>query len=86
MTEKENLTKTYAEAMIAETLYRSMAITLDPKASLALIKNDASEIVFMRDHHLQLFAALIFVLTNTVNCKKIDAEYKDGDFTVKITI
>jgi len=82
----ENLTKTYAEAMIAEALYRSMAITLNPEASLALIKNDVNEIAFMRDHHLQLFAALIFVLTNTVNCKKIDAEYKDGDFTVKITI
>jgi hypothetical protein len=84
MTEEQK--KTYAEAMIAETLYRSLFITSDPKASLALIKNDPSEIVFMRDHHLQLFAALIFVLTNTVNCKKVDAEYKDGDFTVKITI
>ena len=29
---------TYAEAMIAEVLDRSMAITLDPKASLELIK------------------------------------------------
>ena len=78
--------KTYAEAMVAETLYRSMAITLDPKASLALIKNDPSEIIFMRDHHLQLFAALIYVLTNTVNCKAVNAEYKDGDFKVEITI
>jgi len=86
MTEKENLTKTYAEAMIAEILYRSLFITLDPKASLALIKSNPTEIAFMRDHHLQLFAALIFVLTNAVNCKKVDAEYKDGDFTVKITI
>ena len=84
MTEEQK--KTYAEAMIAETLYRSMAITLDPKASLALIKNDAIEIIFMRDHHLQLFAALLFVLTSAVNCTKVDAEYKDGDFTVKITI
>jgi hypothetical protein len=82
----ENLTKTYAEAMIAEALYRSMAITLNPEASLALIKSDVNEIIFMRDHHLQLFAALIFVLISTVNCKKVDAEYKDGDFTVKITI
>jgi len=84
MTEKQ--LKTYAEAMIAETLCRSMAVTLNPEASLALIKSNPTEIAFMRDHHLQLFAALIFVLTNTVNCKKIDAEYKDGDFTVKITI
>lgn len=82
----ENLTKTYAEAMIAEALYRSLFITLDPKASLALIKNDPSEIIFMRDHHLQLFAALIYVLTNTVNCKAVNAEYKDGDFKVEITI
>jgi len=84
MTEAQK--KTYAEAMIAETLYRSLFITLDPKASLALIKSDVNEIIFMRDHHLQLFAALIFVLTNTVNCKKVDAEYKDGDFNVEITI
>lgn len=82
---KEQLV-TYAEAMVAEALYRSMAITSDPKASLALIKNDATEIIFMRDHHLQLFAALIYILTSTVNCTKVDAEYKDGDFTVKITI
>ncbi len=82
----EGQKKTYAEAMIAETLYRSMAITLDPKASLALIKNDASEIIFMRDHHLQLFAALIYVLTSAANCTKVDAEYKDGDFKVEITI
>jgi len=84
MTEAQK--KTYAEAMIAETLYRSLFITLDPKASLALIKNDPSEIVFMRDHHLQLFASLIYILTSTVNCKKVDAEYKDGDFNVEITI
>jgi hypothetical protein len=84
MTEEQK--KTYAEAMIAEILYRSLFITLDPKASLALIKNDPSEIIFMRDHHLQLFAALIYVLTNTVNCKAVNAEYKDGDFTVEITI
>jgi hypothetical protein len=84
MTEEQK--KTYAEAMIAETLYRSMAITLDPKASLALIKNDPSEIIFMRDHHLQLFASLIYILTNTVNCKAVNAEYKDGDFKVEITI
>lgn len=82
----ENLTKTYAEAMIAETLYRSMAITLNPKDSLALIKSDPNEIIFMRDHHLQLFASMIYTLINTVNCKKVDAEYKDGDFTVEITI
>lgn len=78
--------KTYAEAMIAETLYRSLFITLNPEASLALIKNDPDEIVFMRDHHLQLFASLIYILTSTMNCTKVDAEYKDGDFTVKITI
>ncbi len=82
----ENQKKNYAEAMIAETLHRSLFITLDPKASLALIKNDVNEIIFMRDHHLQLFASLIYILTNAVNCKKVDAEYKDGDFTVKITI
>ena len=84
MTEEQK--KTYAEAMIAEVLHRSMAITLNPEASLALIKNDADEIIFMRDHHLQLFAALLFVLTSAVNCTKVDAEYKDGDFTVEITI
>jgi hypothetical protein len=84
MTEEQK--KTFAESMIAEALYRSMAITLDPKASLALIKSDPTEIIFMRDHHLQLFAALLFVLTSAVNCTKVDAEYKDGDFTVKITI
>ena len=82
---KEQLV-TYAEAMIAEVLDRSLFITLDPKASLALIKSDPTEIVFMRDHHLQLFAALLFVLTSAVNCKKVDAEYKDGDFKVEITI
>ncbi len=78
--------KTYAEAMIAEALYRSLFITLDPEASLALIKSDVNEIIFMRDHHLQLFASLIFVLTSAVNCKAVNAEYKDGDFKVEITI
>lgn len=84
MTEEQK--KIYAEAMIADTLYRSMAVTLDPKASLALIKSSPDEIIFMRDHHLQLFASLIFVLTSAVNCKKVDTEYKDGDFKVEITI
>lgn len=77
---------TYAEAMIAEVLDRSMAITLDPKASLELIKNDASEIIFMRNHHLQPLAALIYVLTNEVHCKEVNAKYEEGNFEVKITI
>jgi len=77
---------TYAAAMIAEVLDRSMNLTLNPEASLALIKNDAIEIAFMRDHHLQLFAALIYVLINAVHCKEIKAKYEEGDFKVEITI
>ncbi len=76
----------YAEAMISEILCRSMAITLNPKDSMALIKNDANEIAFMRNHSLQLLSSLIYVLTDAVHCKEITANYEEGNFTVKITI
>jgi len=78
--------KTYAEAMIAEVLDRSMNITLSPKDSLALIKSDVNEIIFMRNHSLQLLSSLIYVLTDAVHCKEITANYEEGNFTVKITI
>lgn len=76
----------YVAATMEDLLDQSLILTNNCDDSLALIKFDPEDVLFMRGGELKLIAAMLYVCINSLQYRMMKVKFKEGYFKVEITI